>query len=156
MQIRTLNLLFGIPIPKTPQAIEHHEKDSWCWAACTQDGRAKAVCLALLFFLLSGSGKAATAGDWSGTLNFPQQQLRFILHITGSGGALHATADSPDQGGYGYPVDSINVSGQTLSFQMNALGVTFRGQINGNQIAGSFSQHGMNVPLTLTQSGSNS
>ena len=92
-------------------------------------------------------------GTWSGILAFPQQKLHFVLHITGSNTDLHATADSPDQGGYGYSVESISISGQTLTFQMNALAVNFTGQVKGNQIAGNFNQNGFSVPLTLNYIG---
>src|ERR1700730_4775634 len=95
---------------------------------------------------------AGIAGDWSGILTSPQQRLHFVLHITGSDTDLHATADSPDQSGYGYPVDFITISGQTLTFRMDALSVIFIGQVKGDQIAGTFNQRGFSVPLAMSRS----
>jgi len=90
-------------------------------------------------------------GTWSGVLNFPQQTLHFVLHVSGTNDNLSATADSPDQGANGMPVDSITLSGQTLHFTMTKLDVNFTGTISGGTISGTFIQHGVSVSLTLSK-----
>ncbi|HWF09284.1 MAG TPA: M56 family metallopeptidase [Bryobacteraceae bacterium] len=97
-------------------------------------------------------GDAAIAGDWAGVLNLPQNKLRIVLHITGPDNALRATHDSPDQGMAGMTVDSIALSGSTLSFAIQYLDVKFSGDVNTNgTIVGTFVQRGTGVPLVLTR-----
>jgi hypothetical protein len=98
-------------------------------------------------------GHAAIAGDWAGVLNLPQSTLRFVMHVSGPDNALRATVDSPDQGMAGGGVDSIVLSGATLSFAIEHLDVKFSGDVNTNgTIVGTFVQHGTGVPLVLTRS----
>jgi uncharacterized protein len=114
-----------------------------------------------LFILLAflGGGVPAlanVAGNWSGDLSFPQGNLRFLLHITGPDNDLSAIADSPDQNAKGLPVDSIRKDENTLVFRMSDLNVQFTGEISGEQIRGTFTQKGVDVPLTLSRSNGDS
>jgi hypothetical protein len=73
------------------------------------------------------------------------------MHVSGSDNALRATVDSPDQGMAGGGVDSIALSGSTLSFAIRHLDVKFSGDVNTNgTIVGTFVQRGTGVPLVLT------
>src|ERR1700744_692763 len=84
-------------------------------------------------------GHAAIAGDWAGVLTLPQITLRFVIHVSGPDNALKATVDSPDQGMAGSSVDSIVLSGSTLSFAIQYLDVKFSGDLNTNgTITGTF------------------
>jgi hypothetical protein len=89
------------------------------------------------------------SGTWAGTLTFPQQRLRIVLHVSGSGDALRATADSPDQNVSGIPVDSITVQGNVVRFTMSAVNARFQGTAADETIRGTFNQNGLDVPLTL-------
>ncbi len=103
----------------------------------------------LAFPLLS---HAAIAGDWAGVLTLPQSTLRFVIHVSGPDNALKATADSPDQGMTGASVDSIALSGSTLSFAIPYLDVKFSGDVNSSgRIIGTFVQRGTGVPLALAR-----
>jgi hypothetical protein len=97
-------------------------------------------------------GHAAIAGDWAGVLTFPQSTQRFVLHVAGPDNSLRAIADSPGQGAGGSFVDSIALSGSTLSFTIQYLDVKFSGDVDSNgTIVGTFVQDGTGVPLVLTR-----
>ena len=98
-------------------------------------------------------GHAAIAGDWAGVLTFPKSTPRFVLHVSGPDNSLRAIADSPGQGVAGGSfVDSIALSGSTLSFTIQYLDVKFSGDVNSDgTIVGTFVQHGTGVPLVLTR-----
>ena len=117
-------------------------------------GFAGAWFLALAFALpLAAAGDTAISGDWAGAPNLPQQTLRFVLHIEGSANALSATVDIPDDHNVsGGKVDSIALSGSTLSFAIPYLDVKFSGDVNSNgTIVGTLVRHGTGVPLILTR-----
>jgi hypothetical protein len=105
--------------------------------------------VALAFPML---GHSAIAGDWAGVLTLPPNTLRFVIHVWGPDKALKATVDSPDQGMAGGGVDSIALSGSTLTFAIQYLDVKFSGDVNTNgTIVGTFVQRGTGVPLVLTR-----
>jgi hypothetical protein len=96
--------------------------------------------------------ETSVAGDWTGILNFPRQQLHIVLHITGPDDNLSATQDSPDQDGYGLRVNSIKFSDGTLRFSIQQTRATFSGSKSaGDAITGVFNQNGVDMPLTLTR-----
>lgn len=95
---------------------------------------------------------AQVAADWAGVLDFPQNRLNIILHITGRDNDLRATADSPDQNIRGIPVDSITRDDDIIKFRMIALDARFTGEIDGMSIRGTFTQRGVDIPLLLTRS----
>lgn len=98
------------------------------------------------------AGAAAIAGDWAGVLNFPQRTQHFVLHVSGPDDSLKATADSAGKGFGGSFVDSITLSGSTLSFTIHYLDVKFSGDVNsGGAIVGTFEQHKTALPLILTR-----
>ncbi len=107
---------------------------------------------ALAALALPMLGHAAIAGDWAGILTLPQSTLRFVIHVSGTDNALKATVDSPDQGMAGGGVDSIALSGSTVSFAIQYLDVKFSGDLNTNgTIVGTFVQRGTGVPLVLAR-----
>jgi peroxiredoxin len=101
----------------------------------------------------SGTG---IVGNWAGILHLPPPPpLHVVLHITDKGGALAATTDSPDQGGYGMPVDSISLTGPSLQFVQARVDAQYKGTVSGDKIEGSFTQHGRSMPLALNKVSSN-
>jgi hypothetical protein len=101
----------------------------------------------LLFAATSLHGQVAA--NWAGVLDFPQSRLHFILHITRRDSDLHATADSPDQGLSGIPLDSMANPGQTLLFSITALNLSWRGRIEADSIKRVFTQNGYQTELDL-------
>lgn len=107
------------------------------------------IALAALAFPLLGH--AAVAGDWAGVLAFPKSTQRFVIHVSGPDDSLRATVDFP-QVAAGSNVNSIVLSGSTLTFTIQYLDVTFSGDVNSNgTIAGTFEEGGTGVPLILTR-----
>ncbi len=100
----------------------------------------------MLISLLIGAGLAQAqdiAGDWQGSLNTGQGELRLVLHIIkGTDGALKATLDSVDQGANGIPVSSISFKNSKLSLGIDAVHGTYEGTLgaDGKTISGTWSQ----------------
>ena len=96
--------------------------------------------------------QAELAGDWAGVLDYPQQSLHFVLHVSGPDTALRARSDSPDQNQYGVVVHSMTLSGSTLRFTIPFLDVQYSGDVNANgSIVGTFVQRGNALPLVLAR-----
>src|SRR5271165_3317320 len=109
-----------------------------------------ALLCALLLLAVTPAQARTVLGSWSGLLNFPSgQSLHFVLHVSGEPAYLAATADSPDQNSYAIHVDSIALRGQTLTFSINSIGVSYSGTLSGDAISGTFIQMGTRVPLVL-------
>src|SRR6476619_2996494 len=100
---------------------------------------------------LQQMGEVKPDGDWKGTVDAGGTKLDLVLHISRKDGALAATLDSPDQGATGLPIDSINVTGKSLRFEMKSLGADYEGvfSVDGSQIEGAFSQQGQRLTLTF-------
>ena len=94
-------------------------------------------------------------GDWEGTLDAGVAKLKLVIHVVKKGEQLTATMDSPDQGATGLPIDSINVSDNSIQLEMKSLSATYRGKFSsdGSRIEGEFNQGGQAFPLNLTRVG---
>lgn len=93
---------------------------------------------------------AGVIGIWQGTLTSPTAQLRLVVKIRDAAGALTGTLDSIDQGARDLPIDTIRFADGKLEFEMGAIGGRFAGSLGaGGEIAGTWSQGGGSLPLTL-------
>jgi hypothetical protein len=98
----------------------------------------------------SSIGTKDLAGTWLGTLTLSGGKLLLALHVQdAANGALSATLDSPYQHGFDIPVSSIDSKDGTLTFSLANLNASYTGKIGEAGIAGTFSQNGMTLPLTL-------
>jgi hypothetical protein len=90
-------------------------------------------------------------GDWSSVIKVGDISLRLVLHVTSTGKGLRATFDSIDQKVLGMPVDTIDVKGRQLKFEIGVIQATYTGTLDqaGSTITGSWSQLGMSYPLTF-------
>ncbi len=88
-------------------------------------------------------------GTWSGKLDVQGQELPLVLHISKEAGQLTSTMDSPAQGATGIGVDETTFSDNTLSFKINQIGASYEGTLEGNTLNGTFSQAGMELPLSF-------
>ena len=71
------------------------------------------------------------SGTWLGTLQLPSAKLRLVLNVERSGGGgWSATADSPDQGGFGIPVTRIDLVGSHLTLSIDSIGAAFSGDLS--------------------------
>jgi len=92
-------------------------------------------------------------GDWSGALKTPRGDLALIVHITqGSGGALAAALESPDQGPGEMQASEIAVAGGHLAWKVASIGASYAGDWDASkkQWQGTFNQGGADLPLVLT------
>lgn len=120
-----------------------------------------AISLALLTFVIAAVSipqraaaqdavPAGVVGVWQGTLTLPTAQLRLVVKIREEAGALTGTLDSVDQGARDLPIDTIRFADGELEFEMRAIGGRFAGKLGaGGEIAGTWSQGGGSLPLTL-------
>jgi hypothetical protein len=97
------------------------------------------------------SAQTTISGSWNGVLRIQERTLHFVLHVTGNGENLSATADSPEECRYGVPVDRVVLDGKTLLFTIAKSNVEFTGTFSGDSISGVFKQHKASVPLTLSR-----
>jgi hypothetical protein len=91
------------------------------------------------------------AGDWIGIIDAGAMDLRLVVRIrSGDGDTLSAKLESLDQGAI-LPVASIALRERTLTFAIPAVSASFEGTLNqdGSAIAGTWSQAGPVMPLTL-------
>jgi fermentation-respiration switch protein FrsA (DUF1100 family) len=94
-------------------------------------------------------------GSWQGTLTVPGASLRVVFNFKPKAeGGYTATLDSPDQGAFGIPADSVIVQDTLVRVPIRSIG----GELNGvrlagaDSISGTWSQGGMQLPLVLKYS----
>ena len=109
-----------------------------------------------LFALLTLTGAAQVInssdvliGAWSGKLKVGPTELTLVLHIKQGDGYLECSLDSPDQGAKGISLFKEHVTDDSLAVKATQLGATYRARIVDGKMVGTFSQMGMNFPLTL-------
>lgn len=90
-------------------------------------------------------------GDWKGQLSFQGMQLEIILHISEKDNQFTTTLDVPMQGAVGIPLDKTAVEGNLITTSSATIGINFKGELNGENIEGTFSQAGMDLPLILSK-----
>ena len=88
-------------------------------------------------------------GSWTGKLKVGANALTLVLNIKQADGYLECTLDSPDQGAKGIGLFKEYLTDDSLSLKATQLGVTFRARVGEGKMVGTFSQMGMNFPLTL-------
>ena len=111
------------------------------------------VCLVLMSaVILLHAQTNPIGGAWQGELHYPQgASLRMVLLITEQNAALAGKVHISNQGPQILLVDSISRSGQTLNFEIKKLNGRFTGTITGDQIKGTFTHSGTDIPFTLTR-----
>lgn len=93
-------------------------------------------------------------GQWHGTLNTGQAELRLLFHISkSSSGVLSGKLDSIDQGARGIPVETVSVKDKTLRMEVKAVNGTYEGTLDavGTKATGEWSQGPSTLPLTLVK-----
>ena len=95
---------------------------------------------------------ADLVGRWQGTLAVGDVQLRLVFEVNESEeGELVATLDSPDQGATGIPVDTVELEGDTIRFDLFEMGAIYAGQLNEERtvVTGEWRQSGRVFPLEI-------
>lgn len=106
----------------------------------------------LLFAIVSMSVARSQdiTGSWKGLLDLGQAKLNLVFNITKDGaGNTTCTMDSPDQGAKGIPAEITVTDNRKLKITVNAIGMTYEGELKDGEIKGSFSQNGFSVPLDM-------
>ncbi len=90
---------------------------------------------------------------WSGALDAGGATLRLKLEITGEGDDLTAVLISIDQGSPRIPVEKLSFEDNELAFTTPVINGQFTGGLNeeGNTATGTWSQNGLDIPLSLTR-----
>ena len=88
----------------------------------------------------------AQTGDWSGKLNVQGTSITLVLHLNADG----CKVDSPDQGVRGIPAEASHTDLGKLVISIPSFGATYEGFLLAGQLVGTFTQHGVSFPLTLT------
>ena len=88
----------------------------------------------------------AQTGAWIGKLKVSGVELALIFNI----GDDSATLDVPDQGAKEIPVEVSRDAVGGITLNVPAINASFKGLWAGKVIAGTFTQHGMSFPMTLT------
>lgn len=110
--------------------------------------------LIILIFCVSCAFSAFSQGiegAWHGSLELGPVKLPLVLHVDKKDSGYSATMDSPNQGAKGIPVTSVLFENNKLSFTIINLGVEYEGVLQGDSVAGTFRQNGMELPLTLAK-----
>ena len=110
------------------------------------------ISLLLPFALALAAEAPPFEGNWLGNLPAGPANLRLALHLAQSPGGLTATMDSLDQGAMGLP-SKATVTGRSIRLDFPSIPASFEGTLSedGQQIAGTFTQSGAELPLTLAK-----
>lgn len=88
-------------------------------------------------------------GIWSGNLNMNGIKLPLVVHITNNGDSLTSKMDSPAQGVKGIPVDKTTFVNSQLQMSIKSISAFYTGLLQGDSIAGTFTQMGVSHLLNL-------
>ncbi|WP_341323841.1 S-layer homology domain-containing protein [Solibacillus sp. FSL H8-0523] len=107
---------------------------------------------ALFLYRLISSEEAVMpnySGNWSGTLDIPQSPLNIQLHLSEDG---TGTFSVPAQALKNHPIKSVTQTGNKLRVEINLPGapIVIEGTVEQEKISATFSQSGMELPITLT------
>ena len=90
------------------------------------------------------------SGPWTGQLDLGAQKLTIVLHFDkDASGKDVCTMDSPDQSAKGIPATLNFISADSVNIAVPSIGMTYAGKLNEGELKGTFSQMGMNLPLSL-------
>lgn len=87
-------------------------------------------------------------GSWAGKMT----GITLVFNFDRSeDGVIFVTVDSPDQGVEGLKVEAAQVTDNRLHMSVAGVTAQFRGEIDGENIVGEWSQAGMTNPLTVSK-----
>jgi len=109
--------------------------------------------LLISFQFLFSQGNDKIKGNWLGTLKISTIELRIVFKVSqNEDGSLKALLDSPDQGAYDIPVDSVIFNDPYVKFVVLSTAGFYEGKFEEDSIAGTWNQGGSSFPLTLKRS----
>lgn len=105
----------------------------------------KGIISILLVFSVMLAAEAQT-GTWSGKLDIQGSKLSVVFHLD----AENPVMDSPDQGVRGIPIQVERSGAGKIVISIPSIGARYEGIWMLKQIAGTFSQMNLSLPLMLT------
>jgi pimeloyl-ACP methyl ester carboxylesterase len=109
------------------------------------------LAIAFLFVGLPLFGQTVE-GTWNGSITVGQQKIRLVFHITAQDSLYSGTMDSPDQGARGIKLTGVAFDAPELTLEISKLGISYKGTLQDDgTIEGTFSQSGLQLPLTLAR-----
>ena len=114
------------------------------------------LCILFAFCSMIATAQVANTapsliGAWSGKLKLGAASLTLVFHFEQADGYMICSLDSPDQGAKGIGAYKHFLSEDSVSLSITAIGADFQAYRKGDKLLGTFSQRGMNFPLTLTK-----
>jgi CubicO group peptidase (beta-lactamase class C family) len=111
---------------------------------------------AFLLALLTSLGAATAqslAGRWSGSIEIPGSPLAVVVTLEASGSTLEGSIDIPAQNAKALPLTKLTHEGARVAFTIGGIpgDPTFAGTLEGDRLAGTFSQGGAAFPFTLSR-----
>jgi uncharacterized protein len=93
----------------------------------------------------------ALLGEWTGVIETPMSPLSFVIHVELKDGQLVASADSPDQGAKGIPIENVSIKDGEVTFNMKSLRASYTARFLLGQavLDGQFKQGPAVLPLTM-------
>lgn len=88
-------------------------------------------------------------GSWKGELDLGGVVLPLVLNVGKENNKYISTAQSPKQGNQIIPVDKTEFVNNELTFEMNALDASYKGQLKNDHFEGTFTQKSKSFPLNL-------
>jgi hypothetical protein len=114
-----------------------------------------AILLASVTALAQPAG--APSGHWEGAIQIPGQELKIEVDLQKTSDKWDGTISIPVQGLKGFPLSSITVQADSVSFAMKGVPgePTFKGTLSKDSktLSGDFSQGGGSIPFALTRTG---
>lgn len=101
---------------------------------------------ALLLISLYSSAQGLYDGPWNGKLSLGDYSLTIAFNI-----GEKTTMDSPDEGVRGVPAEASVSPAGVLEIRVPSLNISYSGLLRGDIIAGTFTQNGQSLPLTLNR-----
>jgi len=105
----------------------------------------------VIFSLVIFSASAQISGDWKGTLHVQGTDMEMIFHIVQDSGTYTATMDAPLQEVTGINFETVEFSNNQLTLSSSILQLSYKGELTGDSIEGTFEQDGVSLPLNLSK-----
>jgi hypothetical protein len=88
-------------------------------------------------------------GSWEGSLNVNGQILRLVLKLANGANGATGVLVSLDQNSVEIPVATVTQQGARLKLLVTMIGGTFDGELKGDELAGTWTQGPLNLPLVF-------
>lgn len=97
--------------------------------------------------ILSGNAVERLEGDWTGSLDMGSASLKLVFHISPEDSKI--TLDSPDQGAFGIPGETLILTQDSVALAIPNIGMLYEGRLQEGVLTGMFTQGTIKLPLTL-------